>query len=44
MNKQLASSFLSEIRSIIEHGRKSAYSSVGQIAIATYWNVGRRIV
>ena len=44
MNKQFASSFISDIRSIIEHGRKSAYSSVGQIAIATYWNVGRRIV
>lgn len=43
-NQQLASDFLSDIRSIIEHGRKSAYTTVGQIAIATYWNVGRRIV
>ena len=33
-----------DICSIIERGRHQAYASVGQIAIATYWNIGRRIV
>ena len=41
---ELSSVFVSDIRSIIEHGRQQAYSAVGQLAIATYWNVGRRIV
>ena len=36
--------FISDIRAIIDHGRKMAYAAVGQAAIATYWNVGRRIV
>ena len=35
---------LCDIRSIIENGRKMAYAAAGQAAIATYWNVGRRIV
>ncbi len=33
-----------DVCSIIEQGRQQAYANVGQIAIATYWNVGRRIV
>ena len=33
-----------DVCSIIEHGRQQAYGSVSQIAIATYWNVGKRIV
>ncbi|MBQ9678884.1 MAG: DUF1016 family protein [Prevotella sp.] len=33
-----------DVCSIIEQGRQQAYASVGQIAIFTYWNVGRRIV
>ncbi len=33
-----------DVCSIIEQGRQKAYANVGQIAIATYWNVGRRIV
>ncbi len=35
---------LNDIRTIIEQGRKMAYAATGQAAIATYWNVGRRIV
>lgn len=35
---------LSDIRKIIEEGRRQAYAAAGQIAIATYWNIGRRIV
>ncbi len=36
--------FLADIRSIIESGRRQAYNSVNQIAIFTYWNIGKRIV
>lgn len=35
---------LSDIRSIIEEGRRNAYAAVSEIAIKTYWKVGRRIV
>ena len=35
---------LNDIRRIIEDGRRQAYAAAGQIAIATYWNIGRRIV
>lgn len=40
----LPTAFLSDIRSIIDTGRRQAYAAVGQSAIATFWNVGRRIV
>lgn len=33
-----------DVCTIIERGRQQAYGSVSQIAIATYWNVGKRIV
>ena len=36
--------FVADIRSIIEHGRQQAYAVDRQAAIATFWNVGRRIV
>ena len=36
--------FVADIKSIIEHGRKAAYSSVGSIMIETYWQIGKRIV
>lgn len=35
---------LNDIRKIIEAGRQQAYAAAGQIAIATYWNIGKRIV
>ena len=37
-------SFIADIRSIIEHGRQQAYAADRQTAIATFWNVGWRIV
>lgn len=37
-------SILHDIRTIIENGRRAAYEAVGHTAIATYWNIGRRIV
>ena len=40
----LPTAFLTDIRSIIDTGRRQAYAAVGQSAIATFWNVGRRIV
>ncbi len=33
-----------DVCSIIEQSRQQAYANVGQIVIATYWNIGRRIV
>lgn len=33
-----------DVCTIIERGRQQAYGSVSHIAIATYWNVGKRIV
>ena len=35
---------ISDIRSIIEQGRQQAYSAANQIAVLTYWHIGRRIV
>lgn len=43
-NNILSNKFVGDIRSIIEQGRRQAYAAAGQAAIATYWNVGRRIV
>ena len=40
----IAESFFSDIRTIIEQGRKQAYAAAGQAAIMTYWHIGRRIV
>ena len=40
----LPDNFVNDVRSIIEQGRQQAYAAAGQAAIATYWNVGRRIV
>ena len=42
--QQLPTAFLTDIRSIIDTGRRQAYAAVGQYAIATFGNVGRRIV
>ena len=33
-----------DIRGIIEQGRGRAYAAVNQIAVLTYWHIGRRIV
>ena len=45
-NKEIPTTdaLVNDIRSIIEQGRKMAYAAAGQAAIATFWNVGRRIV
>ena len=33
-----------DIKSIIDRGRATAYAAVNTTMIATYWNIGRRIV
>ena len=43
-NIVISNSLVSDVRSIIEEGRKKAFSVAGKVAILTYWNVGRRIV
>lgn len=45
-NRENASpdNFVVDIRSIIEQGLQQAYAAAGHAAIATFWNVGRRIV
>lgn len=35
---------LSDVRQIIEQGRRQAYAAVSQISVVTYWHIGRRIV
>lgn len=35
---------LNDIRHIIEQGRRQAYAAANQIVVATYWNIGKRIV
>lgn len=44
INDQQEKLLFQDVCSIIEHGRQQAYGSVNHIAIATYWNVGKRIV
>lgn len=40
----VSQTFIGDVRRIIEEGRKQAYAAAGNIALATYWNIGRRIV
>jgi len=43
-NISLPDNFVDDVRTIIENGRQQAYATVSLIGIATFWNVGRRIV
>ncbi|MBD5340822.1 MAG: DUF1016 domain-containing protein [Bacteroides sp.] len=40
----ISKDFVSDVRRIIENGRQQAFSATSAIALATYWNIGRRIV
>lgn len=40
----LSDSLVTDVRNIIEDGRRRTFAVAGQVAILTYWNVGRRIV
>ena len=44
MNELTDTLLYTDVYSIIEQGRKDAYSAVSQKMIETYWNIGRRIV
>ena len=35
---------ITDVRAIIEEGRKNAFATAGKITLLTYWNIGRRIV
>lgn len=41
---QQGQTFVNDVKTIIEKGRKMAYAAAGQAAIVTYWNIGKRIV
>ena len=43
-SNNLSESLMSDLRSIIDNGRKLAYSAVNSAMIETYWRIGRRIV
>lgn len=43
-NNIIPDSFVTDVRAIIDKGRQHAFAAAGQIAILTYWNIGRRIV
>jgi predicted nuclease of restriction endonuclease-like (RecB) superfamily len=36
--------FVNDIKKIIQDGRNAAYSAVSSVMIQTYWNIGKRIV
>ncbi len=38
------SSFIAEVKKIVEQGRQQAYASVSKLMIETYWKIGERIV
>lgn len=40
----LPAGLVNDVRTIIDHGRKSAYGAVNSAMIETYWKIGRRIV
>ena len=40
----IESSFISDIKKIVEQGRRAAYGAVNAVMIETYWHIGRRIV
>lgn len=38
------SSFIGDVKRIVEEGRRAAYETVSSVMIETYWHIGRRIV
>lgn len=40
----IESSFVSDIKRIVDEGRRLAYGAVNAVMIETYWHIGRRIV
>ena len=44
LNNVIPDRLFDDISLIITNGQRQAYAAAGQAAIATYWNIGRRIV
>jgi hypothetical protein len=47
MNAEIShieSAFISDIKRIVDEGRRIAYGAVNAVMIETYWHIGRRIV
>lgn len=44
IDKATLSNLIADVKQIVNVGRASAYSAVNAAMIATYWNIGRRIV
>lgn len=42
--QHIDNALITDVRAIIEQGRRQAYSAINASMIATYWNVGKRIV
>lgn len=40
----ISQEFVGDIRQIINNGRQQAFTAASAISLATYWNIGRRIV
>ena len=40
----LPAKFITDVRNIIESGRKKAYDSIVRTSIKTFWDVGKRII
>ena len=40
----ISKEFVSDVRQIIDNGRQQAFTAANAISLATYWNIGRRIV
>lgn len=40
----ISKEFVSDVRRIIDSGRRQAFSAANAISLATYWNIGRRII
>lgn len=44
LDKTASDSFIAEVKLIVAEGMRSAYASINNAMIATYWNIGKRIV
>lgn len=44
LSHTVESSFISDVKRIVEEGRRAAYETVSAVMIETYWHIGRRIV
>ncbi|MDR2731661.1 MAG: DUF1016 N-terminal domain-containing protein, partial [Fibromonadaceae bacterium] len=42
--KELAKSYISEIKQILAQARQKAYSAVNTAMVEAYWQIGKRIV